>query len=251
MELAVEEVIQNKRPVREVASDYDIPKSTLSDRVSGRGSHSGPPKYLFDDEENELEVFLLGCASIGYAKTHEEIIALTQQIMTSRGSTKVVTSGWWDGFCKRHPNVVLRSPSCLSRAWLLATDSDVVNTYCDLLENVFLENDLVHAPFQIYNINETGMPLNPKPPRVICKRGDKNPSVACGSGKSQITVVACVNAGGNCLPPMIIWRGKGRDKSCVSSYDEIPGTLHQLMAGSIKGFLTCGFITYACIILRP
>ena len=68
MELAVQEVIQNKRPVRKVASDYDIPKSTLSDRVSGRGSHSGPPKYLSDDEENELEVFYLDVHQLGMLK---------------------------------------------------------------------------------------------------------------------------------------------------------------------------------------
>ena len=68
MELAVQEVIQNKRPVREVASDYDIPKSTLSDRVSGRGSRSGPPKYLSDDEENELEVFYLDVHQLGMLK---------------------------------------------------------------------------------------------------------------------------------------------------------------------------------------
>ena len=96
---------------------------------------------------------------------------------------------------------------------------------------MLFENYLVHAPYQIFNIDETGMPLNPKPPTVICQRGHKNPSVACGSGKSQITYV---NAGGNCLPPMIIWKGKGRDKSRLSGYNEIPGTLH--------GFSTNGWI---------
>ena len=97
-----------------------------------------------------------------------------------------------------------------------------------------LKNGLAHAPLQIYNMDETGMPLNPKPPKGKFKRGSKHTSVASGIGKSHITIVACGNPGGNCLPPMIIWKGKGKDKSHVSSMGEIPGTLH--------GYSTNGWI---------
>ena len=138
MELAIQEVGKG-RAIREVFGDYSIPKSTLSDRVNGKGSHSGPPKYLTDTEENELEKFLLGCASVGYAKTRKEVIALAKQIMMSCGINKEVTSGWWDGFCKCHPELVLRTPSSLSLARLRATDSDVVDAYCNILEDVFVK----------------------------------------------------------------------------------------------------------------
>ena len=46
--------------VRRAAEEYDIPKSTLHDRVSGRvltGMRSGLLRYLSDEEEKELESF--------------------------------------------------------------------------------------------------------------------------------------------------------------------------------------------------
>ena len=65
-------VKENKMSCRQAAICYDIPKSTLSDRVSGRvtfGSHSGPKRYLSDEEETHLVYFLGRVASLGYAKT--------------------------------------------------------------------------------------------------------------------------------------------------------------------------------------
>ena len=65
MEKAVDAVRNQGLTVRRTAEEYCIPKSTLHDRLIGRvqiGACSGPPKYLTDDEENELEEFLMGCA---------------------------------------------------------------------------------------------------------------------------------------------------------------------------------------------
>ncbi len=50
------------------ALDYDLPHSTLHDRVSGKvcsGAVSGAPRYLDSDEEEELVAFLIGCAEVG------------------------------------------------------------------------------------------------------------------------------------------------------------------------------------------
>lgn len=57
---------------RRAALEFDIPKSTLHDHVMGRvicGGQSGSQKYLTDDEELELEEYLVGCASLGFAKS--------------------------------------------------------------------------------------------------------------------------------------------------------------------------------------
>jgi len=51
---------------------YGIPRSTLSDHISGRvlpGSKSGAPTLLSMREEKELVSFLLDCAEIGYGKS--------------------------------------------------------------------------------------------------------------------------------------------------------------------------------------
>ena len=46
------------------AADFNIPKSTIYDRLSGKvlpGVVCGAPKYLSDSEEEHLVSFLVGC----------------------------------------------------------------------------------------------------------------------------------------------------------------------------------------------
>lgn len=62
---ALEAVNSQGLTIRRAAEGFDIPKSTLHDRASGRvlaGATSGPPQYLTDEEEDELEAFLSGAA---------------------------------------------------------------------------------------------------------------------------------------------------------------------------------------------
>ena len=68
--------------IRRAAELYNVPRSTLYDRVSGKvmhGARSGPQPYLSVEEEEELTNFLLETAKIGYAHTRKQVIALVQQ----------------------------------------------------------------------------------------------------------------------------------------------------------------------------
>ena len=96
MEKAVNAVINNGMSVRRAAMDYDVPKSTLGDRVSGRvipGSYSGPRKLL--SEEEELVVF-----AIGYPKSRKDLLTLAQRIIETKGIQHQISNGWWGSFCK-------------------------------------------------------------------------------------------------------------------------------------------------------
>ena len=76
MTKALEAVTKNKMSVREAAARFNVPKSNLGDRVSGRVQHgtvSGPKKYLTLEEESELTRFLIQCAGIGYPKTRHDV----------------------------------------------------------------------------------------------------------------------------------------------------------------------------------
>ena len=79
LESACKCIEQGELSLRCVAEAYDIPKSTLYDRVTGRvkpGSMSGPPRYLTDFEEGELVNFLVGCSKIGYSRSRKQVLAI-------------------------------------------------------------------------------------------------------------------------------------------------------------------------------
>ena len=106
MSKAVEAVLSGKS-IRRAALDFNVPKSTLSDRISGRvqeGVMSGPHKYLSDEEELELEKFLILCGSMGYPKTRYEVLSLVQRKLDLLPLNRTVTHGWWESYVKRHQN---------------------------------------------------------------------------------------------------------------------------------------------------
>ena len=90
-------------------------------------------KILTDNQEEHLEQFLINCAAIGYAKSRSQVMDLINQIYKSRGIDKFVTNGWWESFCKRHPNVTLRAAPLLSKARTLASDPSTLNRYFDII----------------------------------------------------------------------------------------------------------------------
>jgi hypothetical protein len=198
MERATKAVISEGFSVIHASEDFNVPKSTLGDRVSGRvmpGSNSGPQRYLTTAEEVELVQFLTRVAAIGYGKTRKEVLAIVQNIIDEKCLNKSVTNGWWETFCRRNPSISLRAPTPLSMARAKATDPEVICRYFDLLELTLDENDLRGKPGQIFNMDESGMPLDPKAPRIVAERGSD--ATAIGSGnKSQVTIVACVSAAG-------------------------------------------------------
>ena len=96
---------------------------------------------------------------------------MVERILNDRGVQKTVTHGWWESFCHRHPNVSLRTTTSLSLSRAKASDISVVNKYFDLLQSTVDEYDLHDKPCQLFNVNETGMPLNPKTLKMVCGTG--------------------------------------------------------------------------------
>lgn len=220
--------------VRRAAELYSVPKSTLQDRVSGRvlfGATSGPPKYLTNEEEDELANFLSGSAAVGYARTKKEIIALVQQVVDAKKINRVVTEGWWASFNRRYGNLTLRTAEKLSYVRAVASNPDILDHYYSLLQKTLLDNDLMEKPTNIFNLDETGMPLDPDPPKVIANRGAKHPTTVSSGEKSQITVLARCNAAGYVLPPMVVFDRKSLKKKMATG---VPGTLYGL---SQKGWM--------------
>ena len=230
MDKACRDVREGRLSIRRAAESYQVPKSTLSDHVTGRvseGSHSGPSRYLTDEEEAELVHFLVGSANVGYAKTKKDVLAIVSRVVEAKGVAKSpVSHGWWESFRKRHPHLTLRIAEKLSYARYVSTDPDVINQYFDLLKHTLTDNKLLDRPAQIFNCDETGLPLDQTPLYVVAAKGQKHPRSVVASTKKQITVLACANAAGNVLPPLVIFARKALNPELT--HGEVPGTMYGL-----------------------
>ena len=229
MEKAYQAVAAGKMCVQKAAEEYGVPKSTLHDRVSGKvalKARSGRKRLLTNEEEASVIEFLVGCASIGYAKSRSDVLAIAQQIARTRDPHAEVTKGWWDSFRKRHPEIMLRHAEPLSYARASANNPEVIGKYFDLLEDTLKVNGLSQRPGQIFNCDEIGMPLVHKPPKVISHVGQKHPYAVTSGDKSQITILACASASGYSIPPMAIFDRKQLQPEMTAG--EVPGTFYGL-----------------------
>ena len=101
-----------------------------------------------------------------------------------------------------------------------------LKSYFNMLEETLEEYNLKDKPAQIYNCDESGMPLEHKLPKTISLKGSKKVRQITSGNKTQITVLGCVSATGQALPPMVVFSGKWFNHEL--SKGEVPGTLYGL-----------------------
>ena len=101
-------VTQEGLSYRRAAEEYQIPKSTFQDHISGRvcmGTKSGQ-QHPTDSEENEL-VILIEYSKNWFPQARKEVTSFVQNIVCQKGQDVLLTSGWWNSFCKHHLEVTL------------------------------------------------------------------------------------------------------------------------------------------------
>ena len=228
---ALEAVKGGLMDINQASRNFGVPRTTLTDRISGRvehGAKSGPTPYLTEEEDQELAGFLKQASRIGYGKTKKEVLAIVQKIVQKKGLTvkKFNGEGWWQRFMNRHKRLSLHTADPLSKARADALTQDKVDEYFKLLKNTLEEHGLTNEPFRIYNVDESGMPLEHKQPKRVAEKGAKKVHGRSSGNKAQITIVACASATGVVLPPMVIFQGARLNHELT--HGEVPGTLYGL-----------------------
>ena len=164
-----------------------------------------------------------------------------------------ISDGRWHQFMKLHHDLSLRSGDSTGyarmNARMNAMNEDNLKVYFDLLDTVLEENNLKAHPEQIYNMDESGLPLNPRPPKVVALRGQKKVRYQCSGVKSQITVLGCCNGTGQVIPPFIIFDAKQLNH--LWTRGEVNGTRYGLSdsgwtdRGLFMGWLEDHFLVHA------
>lgn len=86
---------------------------------------------------------------------------------------------------------------------MVGSDHSIIGKYFDPLEQTLIDNGLHDKPSQIFNLDETGIPLDPSAPRVVAGHGTKNPSALSSGDKAQTTVLACCMLQGVLSPHLL------------------------------------------------
>ena len=109
---------------------------------------------------------------------------------------------------ERQPHLSLCHGDSTAHICMDSMNRESMEAYFNLLEDTLKEPDLMNRPAQIYNMDESGMPLDARPPNVVAKRGQKKVRYQQPGKKEQISVIGYPNAVGQSIPLMVIFEGK-------------------------------------------
>lgn len=122
--------------------------------------------------------------------------------------TEMAGSQWLQSFLERNPVLSVRQAEGLSVARAMGLNREEVDKMFNLLTEVLSEHGLLYQPERIYNMDETGVQMNNKTGKVIATKGAKSVSSITSAEKGEtLSVIACCNAIGNFLPPVVIIKG--------------------------------------------
>ena len=201
--------------VRKAAVMFSVPRSTLRDRLSGRVAVGAKPgrKPLLD---SNLEEKLIDYASnrakmgIGFGKAQflQYAGSLAKKHKTSfmKGTP---SNRWWRLVNRRHAGkIALRQPEGTASVRHQCMDTVKVAKYFAALKEVLSSSELLDKPERLWNMDETGLQLDVKPKKVVAKKGSKHLHSRTSGNRESLTIIACVNAAGQTVPPHVIVKGK-------------------------------------------
>ena len=117
MDSAIDAVKSGQISQYRAAKMYNIPTSTLNDRITENVTKhgAGRPCRLSDEEEREIVETCLIFGDWGYGIGKKEVLGVVGDYCKSNKidvfpSGRVPKIEWWRGFLRRHPDLSLRKP---------------------------------------------------------------------------------------------------------------------------------------------
>ena len=210
------EAVNKGMAVRTASRKFDVPQMALKRRILKKNVFAidakkslGSKQCVFTPEqEKELVDHILNMESM----TTHDVRNLAYQLAERNNirhpfSPEKQTAGkdWLVGFRKRHPEISLRSPEATSAARARAFNKPVVSKFFSLLNE--LNDKGQFPPHRIFNVDETSISTVPgRCSKIIAKKGRKQVGrVTSAERGDSTTAVICMSAGGNFIPPMLIF----------------------------------------------
>lgn len=239
---------------RSVEQQTGIPRRTLRNHLkSGVVKRSlGRKPILTENQELELEERIIRLAQIGLPLTpkalrrsvYKFVEANRIDLLQQKRNKNIIGKDWYSSFLKRHPRISKRKAQSMNPARSAKLNRPVVTHYFEVLDTTLKKFHLKYSPSRIYNMDEKGCRLTLHHQQsVLALKGSKRVHLVSQEHGENVTIVACVNALGNCIPPMILFKGS-RKKPTYS--DNMPTGTEVLMSpkGSMTTKLFCEWLDH-------
>lgn len=209
----------------EAAREYSIPKSTLNDRLKNQNFKkpiNGRKPVFSVEMENQLKNHVIAMSNVYFGLTAKGLKKLAFQFaeelkISHPFNKEKQTAGddWLSSFLFRHKELSVRTPEATSLNRIKGFNKMEVDRFFDNLRSVIAQNNVPEG--RIYNVDETGVTTVHRLEKIVTQKGRKQVGKAVsGERGSSTTVIACVSATGNYLPPLFVFKRKLRDDRLIA-----------------------------------
>ena len=215
---AVDDVWSGKISKRKAELTYGIPRRTLgrhlANSVRKPGNLGRFEVALGKEVENALSCHIISMQQMMFGFSTKDIRKLAYEMAKASGKlsqfksdTQEVGVEWLKGFMQRHPELSLRIPEPTSMSRAVAFNKANVDKFFRIYQEELQKEQ--HSAERIWNVDETGFTAVHKPGKILAKSGAKQVGKITSGEKGVTTTAVCaVNAMGQYIPPMLIYKRK-------------------------------------------
>jgi hypothetical protein len=228
MKRAIQEVLERKSSQRAAADRYQVPCTSLQDRVEaikqghqinlkpklGRFQQTFTPEF-----ERQLCEHVIDLDNRLMPLTRSEFLRLAfdlaEKIKIPHRFNKEKRMAGKDFFCnfkKRNPDLALRTPEATSLMRAVGFNKFQVDRFYDLF--LKLQGQFRFQASQIYNADETGVSTVHKNDKVLSVKGKKQVGKLTSAERGRnVTIMFAMNTADHFVPPMFIFPRIKMDKN--------------------------------------
>ncbi|PSS32144.1 hypothetical protein PHLCEN_2v2100 [Hermanssonia centrifuga] len=193
--------------LRAAATDYDIPRSTLTTRYNGTKSRKEAHRHEQKLAEEAEEVLVTWIKVMGHRGVPFTPAMVTEYASHIAGTP--VGDSWIQRFKARHPDLKIRWTSSLEACRARALNPTLVKEYFNIIHELIVKYHI--TPENIYNMDEKGLLLGiGKRVRAFVDRDQKTLYQVGDGNRELVTVIECISADGHALRPSVIYQGARR-----------------------------------------
>jgi transcriptional regulator with XRE-family HTH domain len=208
--LAIEAIRTTKKlTIRKAATIYNVPRTTLAGRMSGRTvitERRPSATNLTKLEEEVLSQYIIDLDSRGFAPRLAGVEDMANYLLETRQG-KRVGKLWAHRFVRRRPELKTRFNRVYDFQRALCEDPVLIGGWFELVRNMRAKYGVLDCDF--YNFDETGFMMGVICPGMVVTRSDRR-----GRGKAVqpgnrewATAIVCINGEGKSVPPFLVVQG--------------------------------------------
>ncbi|KAJ5337526.1 zinc finger protein [Penicillium brevicompactum] len=210
--------------VAAAARSFEVPRSTLQDRMKGITSWSDTRAigHKFTQlEEESIQDWLISMDHRGAALTIAMLRDMANLLLKNRGehTLQTVSKNWPTQYIKRHPGLSSRFSRRYDYKRALMEDPKTIIDWYKLVEKTIAQYGITSD--DIFNFDESGFAMEVSATTKIITQSfyTGRRGVLQAGNREWVTVIETICASGRALPPYVIFKGKN---FMVRWFDDLP-----------------------------